>query len=144
MSKKLGLNDKTGIEIKILPEVSGVIPDPQRKLLNTKALLKSVLNRKLEKYYKEDREYDEDFKEEAIEEILTWLEYDEPLSRGEVVRRLEDMGINSELRLPGDREGLADIIKYTYINYGSWRLSDTINVTIGQGAGAYTPIQMAT
>lgn len=143
MSKKLGLNDKTGIEINIPAEVSGVIPDPQRKLLNTKALLKSVLNRKLEKYYKEDREYDEDFKEKAIEEILTWLEYDEPLSRGEVVRRLEDMGINSELRLPGDREGLADIIKYTYINYGSWRLSDTINVTIGQGAGAYTPIQMA-
>ena len=82
MSKKLGLNDKTGFEINIPAEVSGVIPDPQRKLLNTKALLKSVLNRKLEKYYKEDREYDEDFKEKAIEEILTWLEYDEPLSRG--------------------------------------------------------------
>ena len=41
VSKKLGLNDKTGIEINIPSEVSGGVPDPQRKIINTKYLLKS-------------------------------------------------------------------------------------------------------
>lgn len=143
VAKKLGLNDKTGIEINIPSEVSGGVPDPQRKVINTKALLKSYLSKNIDKYFKMDFDYDEKYKEEAIEEITSWIEYEDPLTRAEVIRRLDDLGIEPELRLPGEREGLADKIKYTYINFGSWNISDTLNVTIGQGVNAYTPIQMA-
>ena len=143
VSKKLGLNDKTGIEINIPSEVSGGVPDPQRKVINTKALLKSYLNRNIDKYFRENFEYDDKYKQETIEEITSWIEYEDPLTRGEVVRRLENFGLNPELKLPGERDGLADKIKYTYINFGSWNITDTLNVTIGQGANAYTPIQMA-
>ena len=148
ISKKLGLNDKSGIEINIPQEVSGGVPDPQRKLINTKALLKSYLRNNIDKYFKEDFDYDDEYKEETIDEIVDWLEFEEPLTRGQVVRRLDDLGINPELRLPREgggleREGLADKIKYTYINFANWNITDTLNVTIGQGANAYTPIQMA-
>lgn len=147
-SKKLGLNNKTGIEINIPTEVSGGVPDPQTKLINTKALLKSYLNRNIDKYFKVDFEYDDEYKEETIEKIIDWLEFEDPLTRGEVIRRLDDLGIDPELRLQREgggfeREGLADKIKYTYINFASWNITDTLNVTIGQGANAYTPIQMA-
>lgn len=147
MSKKLGLNDRTGIEINIPREVSGGVPDPQRKLINTKALLKSYLNNNIEDYFYDDFVYDDKYKVEVIEEIISWLEHENPLTRGQVVNRLEDLGINAELRLPKANgrldEGLADRIKYTYINFAGWNITDTLNVTIGQGANAYTPIQMA-
>lgn len=148
ISKKLGLNDRTGIEINIPSEVSGGVPDPQRKLINTKSLLKSYLNANIDKYFREDFEYDDEYKVEIIEEIIDWLEYENPLTRGEVVRRMEDLGLDPELRLPREgggfeKEGLADKIKYTYINFAGWNITDTLNVTIGQGANAYTPIQMA-
>lgn len=53
------------------------------------------------------------------------------------------MGIEPEKVLPGDREGLADKIKYTYLNFAGWNITDTLNVTIGQGQNAYTPVQIA-
>ncbi len=147
-SKKLGLNDKTGIEIDIPSEVAGGVPDPQRKLINTKALLKSYLKANIDQYFRDDFEYDDEYRLEAIEEIVDWLEFEDPLTRGEVVRRLDALGLDSEVRLakPGggfEKEGLADKIKYTYINFAGWNITDTLNVTIGQGANAYTPIQMA-
>lgn len=143
MSKKLGLNDKTGIEINIPSEVSGGVPDPQRKIITTKYLLKQMLQRSIEGYLMEDREFNDEDIQFAIEEIISWTELQETLSRAEVVRRLYDMGIEPEMRLSGEREGLADKIKYTYLNQAGWNISDTLNVTIGQGQSAYTPLQMA-
>lgn len=143
LSKQLGLNDKTGIEINIPSEVSGGVPDPQRKLLNTKYLLKSYLNKNIHLYFKEGFQLDEEYKKEVIEDIVSWIEYEDILSRNEVIRRLSEFGIEPEKRLPGEREGLADKIKYTYINHAGWDITDTLNVTIGQGQSAYTPIQMA-
>lgn len=143
MSKKLGLNDKTGIEINIPAEVSGGVPDPQRKVINTKASLKSYLNRNIDTYFKEDFEYDDEYRKETIDEIVSWIDLEEPLSREEVIRRLDALGLKAEEKLPNEREGLADRIKYTYINFAGWNITDTLNVTIGQGTNAYTPIQMA-
>lgn len=143
LSKQLGLNDKTGIEINIPREVSGGVPDPQRKIIMTKNSLKSYLRKNIENYINEEEILTEEEINEAIEEIVSWTEYEEPLTRGEVVRRLYSMGMDPEKILPGDREGLADRIKYTYLNFAGWNISDTLNVTIGQGQSAYTPIQMA-
>ena len=143
MSKKLGLNDKTGIEINIPSEVSGGVPDPQRKIITTKYLLKQMLQRSIEGYIMDGHELSEEDIQLAIDEIISWTELEETLSRAEVVRRLTGMGIEPEMRLAGEREGLADKIKYTYLNQAGWNISDTLNVTIGQGQSAYTPIQMA-
>src|SRR5690554_2050665 len=143
MSKKLGLNDKTGIEINIPSEVSGGVPDPQRKIITTKYLLKQMLQRSMEGYIMDGHEFSEEDIQLAIDEIISWTELEETLSRAEVVRRLTGMGIEPEMRLAGEREGLADKIKYTYLNQAGWNISDTLNVTIGQGQSAYTPIQMA-
>jgi penicillin-binding protein 2 len=143
LSKKLGLNDKTGIEINIPSEVSGGVPNPQRKIINTKYLLKQLLNKDIEKYVKDGISLSQEELQQAIEEIISWIELENNLTRNEVIRRLDSLGIDPERKLPGDREGLADKIKYTYLNHAGWNITDTLNVTIGQGQSSYTPIQMA-
>lgn len=143
MSKKLGLNDKTGIEINVPAEVSGGVPDPQKKIVTTKVLLRNMLKENLKKYVSEGNTLTDDQIEEAIQEIVSWTELDMPLTRGEVVRRLEAMGFDPEKKINSEREGLADKIKYTYLNQAGWTITDTLNVVIGQGQNAYTPIQMA-
>ena len=142
LSKQLGLNDKTGIEIGIPAEVSGGVPNPQKKIISTKYLLKQYLSRDIKKYFINKSIEDEEL-DIVIEDIISWTELEETLTRGEVIRRLTAHGIDPEMRLPGEREGLADKIKYTYINQAGWNITDTLNVTIGQGQSSYTPIQMA-
>lgn len=143
LSKQLGLNDKTGIEINVPAETSGGVPDPQRKIIITKTLLKNYLRKNIQNYIKENVVLDEYEIADMIEDIVSWTELEEPLTRGEVIRRLTSFGIDPEKRLAGEREGLADKIKYTYLNQAGWNISDTLNVTIGQGQSSYTPIQMA-
>lgn len=143
ISKELGLNDKTGIEINIPSEASGGVPNPQSKIMVTKALLKRYLNRNIRSYIKEGEKFTDEEIDEKIEEIISWTEAEEPLSRGEVIRRLDAMGLEPEKVLEGQKEGLADRIKYTYLNYAGWDITDTLNVTIGQGQNAYTPLQIA-
>lgn len=143
LSKQFGLNDKTGIEINIPAEVSGGVPDPQQKIITTKYILKKYLNNNIENYYKDGVSLEQEEKDLSIAEIVSWIELEELLTRNEVIRRLDALGIDPERRLPGEREGLADKIKYTYINQAGWNITDTLNVVIGQGENSYTPIQMA-
>ena len=143
ISKELGLNDKTGIEIDIPREESGGVPDPQRKVMISKGMLKRYLNNNIRSYIKEDVKLNDDEIREAVEEITSWIEKPEPMSRGEVIKQLDEMGFYPEKILPGDRSGLADKIKFDYINQASWNITDTLNITIGQGQNSYTPIQMA-
>lgn len=143
MSKQLGLNDKTGIEIDIPNEVAGGVPDPQRKMMITKSMLKRYLNNNIRSYIKEDVKLKDEEIAEKIDEIVSWIEEPELMTRNEVIRRLDEMGIYPEKVLPGDRNGLADKIKFDYINQASWNITDTLNVVIGQGQNSYTPIQMA-
>jgi penicillin-binding protein 2 len=143
LSKQVGLNDKTGIEINIPAEFSGGVPNPQQKIIITKNSLRTYLRNNIQKYFKEDVVLTEDEIAQTIEDIVNWTDLEEPLTRGEVIKRLDEFGIYPEKKLSGEREGLADRIKYTYLNQAGWNISDTINVTIGQGQSSYTPIQMA-
>ncbi len=53
-------------------------------------------------------------------------------------------GFYPEKVLPNEKSGLADKIKFDYINQASWNITDTLNITIGQGGqNSYTAIQMA-
>ncbi|NLL81493.1 MAG: penicillin-binding protein [Tissierellia bacterium] len=143
LSKQLGLNDKSGIEINVPSEFSGGVPDPQQKTITTKYLLRQFLIGNVEKYLKEEVSFDEETKSSTIDEIVSWSEYEEPITRNEVRRRLDKLGIDPDKKMPGERNSLTDKIKYTYLNQVGWNLSDTLNVTIGQGLNSYTPIQMA-
>ena len=143
ISKELGLNDKTGIEIDIPNEASGGVPNPENKVRTTKAILKNKLRGSIQNYIKEGEEFSEEEIEEKIEEIVSWTEMVEPLSRNEVIDRLDEMGIDPDKRVPGTNSGLADTIKYTYLDYAGWNITDTLDITIGQGYNAYTPIHMA-
>lgn len=146
MSKKLGLNDKTGIEINIPAESSGIIPNPKRKVANTKAILKSILNREIEKTFNKDYDYSEEDKEEAIEEIISWLDLEIPLSYGEVMNKLRDLKIDPEANIihaNSKEESIAGAITFTYVNFAGWNIQDTLGITIGEGQNGYTPMQMA-
>lgn len=143
MAKRFGLNDKTGVEINVPNEFSGGVPNPQKKLMNMRYYLRNYLNDNLANYVKEGVRYDEVFKNDSINEILSWLEEGPNMSRNRVIENLDKMGFDTEKRLKGKREGLADVIKYTYLNQAKWNLADTLYVTIGQGESAYTPIQMS-
>ena len=143
ISKEFGLNDKTGIEIDIPNESSGGVPDPERKITITKNILKNFLEQNLKKYTKEDEKLSNADIKKNIEEIISWTDLEIPLSRGEVYRRLEKMGIDPDKKINNDTESLTDKIKYTYLSQAGWTAADTLNVSIGQGENSYTPIQMA-
>ena len=146
MSKKFGLNDKTGIEINIPSESSGSVPSPDIKLSNKKAVLRNTLNREIEKTFVKGYEYTDEDKSQTIEEIVSWLGLDEKLSYLEVIKRLKDLNIDPEAKIihAGNiEESIAGAIKFTNIDYASWGIADTLGITIGEGQIAYTPIQMA-
>lgn len=139
MSEKFGLGEKTGIEINVPAESKGGVPNPDKKLAVTQGMLRGYLNSNIDKFFKKN--INSKKREEIIDEILSWLEEDEIKSRNEVAEALEKLGIDSE-KVVG-RESLTDTIKYSYLNQAKWNITDTLNVTIGQGLNAYTPIQMA-
>ena len=141
IASDFGLNDKTGIEI--LGERAYGVPDTNSKTNNTKIGLRRFLNSNLREYKIEDIEIEEKDVKKAIDEIVSWAELEQPLSKREVIRRLSKLGFDGERKLEGNREDLADIIKYTYLNQSGWKQADTLNISIGQGQNAYTPIQMA-
>ncbi len=143
MSKELGMGGQTGIEINIPNESPGGMPDPENKIASTKALLRRYLNQNIKKYVKKDVKMTDKDIEEIIDEIISWADMEEPLSRGEVYNRLDKFGFDPEKKLEGEKQGLVDIIKYDHLNQAGWSIADTLNVTIGQGENAYTPIQMA-
>lgn len=140
-AKKLGLDEKTGIEIP--GERTIPVPDIESKTKNIKALLKRFLKTDIDKYVLEGQTLDEKAVNAAIEEIMTWVGLEDTLSKREVINRLKPLGLDGEKKLEGKREDLADIIKFTYLNSSGWGTGDSLNVSIGQGENAYTPIQMA-
>lgn len=141
VAKEFGLDDKTGIEI--AGERAVGVPDTNSKTYSIKVGLRRFLNSNIRDFIKEDVILDEKEVIKAIDEIVSWAEFEEPLSKREVVRRLDNLNIDGEKKLEDSREDLADVIKYTYLNQSGWKQADTLNISIGQGENAYTPIQMA-
>ncbi|NBG88952.1 penicillin-binding transpeptidase domain-containing protein [Isachenkonia alkalipeptolytica] len=143
-SKELGLNDASGIEIKVPSEESGNIPSEEMKTLGIERSLRWKLSNdlRLEHLDPEVVDLTEDPREDIIDEIISWT--DENPSRGELYNRLLEVGIEREYidRIDGDA-GWVDIIKYSYFNQAYWTKMDELNLSIGQGEHQYTPIQMA-
>lgn len=142
-TKDFGLNQATGIEIRVPEEAAGAIPDPVAKVATIRALMRSYLEEHLRDFEKPDVKKTNAVREEDVDAILNWLNEPQIITRAEVSRRLDELGYIAETPLEGQTNPLTDVLKFTYINQASWDITDTLNVVIGQGQNAYTPIQMA-
>jgi len=140
-ASNFGLNDKTGVEIP--GEKSGGVPDPNVKVNNTKRSLRTYLNKNIKNFIMENEKLTNKEIEKAKDEIVSWVGQEETLTRNEVIRRLNSLKIDGERKVEGQKVNMVDMIKYTYLNQSGWQQGDTLNISIGQGQNAYTPIQMA-
>lgn len=141
-AKKLGLDSKTGIEIDIPQEYSGGVPSIEGKKINIRVYLRLFLESNLERYLEDGYRIDESMKNEIVEEIVSWIDRDELMTRGEVYEGLKALRLNPD-KTNDYKVPLVDIIKYSYINQSVWNAGDNLNISIGQGNNAYTPLQMA-
>lgn len=132
--KMFGLGEKTGLEI---AEIAAGAPDPNKKSKTMLGYLKRRLYNISEDYLPEDIVNDEVKLKDCIDEILSWAE--ENPSRGTILSRLRKMGIEEESKV----NDLADIIKFDYFMQMDFKEGDAFNLAIGQGAHAYTPVQIA-
>ncbi|WP_425446580.1 penicillin-binding transpeptidase domain-containing protein [Dethiothermospora halolimnae] len=141
LSKKFGLDEITGIEVP--GEGIRGVPNPETKIRISKRRLKGYLKENLQYYIKENIDMDDKELNKKIEEITSWVGLNTTLSRAEVIKGLDELGFDGLRKLEGKNTPLVDVIKYTYLNYSGWKQGDTLNVSIGQGQNAYTPLQMA-
>jgi len=135
ISKEFGLDKGSGIEIS---EVVKGVPDLEKKKNLVKYYLRKKLEVVLSKYFDENVISDSDKLKNIINEIISWS--DENPSRGIIIKRLEKLGAMGDFYKISE---IADIIKYDYFNLMQWYEGDTLNLSIGQGAHQYTPVQIA-
>lgn len=142
MAEKFGLDSKTGIEIDIPQETYGGVPSIEGKKINIRVYLRMFLESNIERYLEDGYKIDAGMKNEIVEEIVSWIDRDEPLTRGEVYDGLKALRLNPE-KVNDYNVPLVDIIKYSYVNQAVWNVGDNLNISIGQGNNAYTTMQMA-
>ena len=142
MASKFGLNSKTGIEIDIPQEASGGVPSIEGKKSGIRVYLRLFLESNLERYLEDGFVIDASMKNEIVEEIVSWIDREEAMTRGEVYEGLKALNLNPD-KTNDNYVPLVDIIKYTYINQATWTVGDNLNISIGQGNNAYTTLQMA-
>jgi len=132
-AQQYGLGHPTGIEI---PETVVPVPSQERKLAQIKAMLKNVLIGRAEMYFEQSIIDDKEKLNENIATIVDWTDENPP--RSEIIKRLGGLGIKPDLV-----ETVADLCKFTYFNQAALTTGDELNIAIGQGENAYTPLQMA-
>ncbi len=132
-AKEYGLGLPTGIEIS---ETVMPAPSEERKIAQVKGLLRNALIGRAEKYFTPEVVSNKDTLEKQISTIVGWAE--ENPSRTDLIERMNTVGIKEELA-----EEVADYCKFTFFNQARWSLGDELNISIGQGENAYTPLQMA-
>ncbi|MDR2355707.1 MAG: hypothetical protein LBE16_05885 [Clostridiales Family XIII bacterium] len=132
-AEQFGLGQYTGIE---LSETAAGVPNAAKKMEMTKSLLKRHLYDNAEEYFTREFLNDAALLGGSIEEIVSWTE--ENPKRSEIITRMRNMGIEED-RI----SRVADTCKSTYFNFAQWTTGDELNISIGQGENAYTPLQMA-
>ena len=141
-AEKLGLDKPTGIEINIPKEATGNIPSINKKIEVTRLMLKNYLEKELPLHLKNDVKKSKSEFENDVVDIVNFTDDPESWTRKKILDFLDERGYDPEHILEGQRAGLADTIKYTYLNQAVWDITDMLNIVIGQGQNSYTPIQM--
>src|SRR5699024_9243122 len=141
-AKKLGLDSKTGIEINIPSEATGNIPSVDKKLEIIKVMMRKYLEENLKVFIKEGVTKSKTQLEEDTDILVNLADENATISRSDLLDMLDEMGYNAEKIPEGDRAGLADTLKYTYLNQATCDITDMLNIVIGQGQNSYTPLQM--
>lgn len=141
-AEKLGLDKPTGIEVNIPRETTGNIPSIGKKIEITKMMLQNYLENKLPVYLKDGVKKSRSEFESDVLEIVKMTSNPSEWTRKNIIEFLDEKGYEAEITKGKDRAGLADTIKYTYLNQAEWDITDMLNIVIGQGQNAYTPIQM--
>lgn len=143
ITKKLGLQNPTGIEINYPSESGGTSPSIEGKRNIVRIQLRYYLENNLQKYSKNNVKINDVKLKHDINTIVSWVDKGADNSRDDIIKNLESMGYEAEKIIEGQNDNLADRIKYTYLNLAVWTTSDSLNMVIGQGQNSYTPIQMA-
>lgn len=141
-AEKLGLDQPTGIEVNIPKETTGNIPSIGKKVEITKTMLQNYLEDRLPVYLKDGVKKSKSEFENDVLEIVNMTSSPSKWTRSKIIDFLDEKGYNAEQSLGEDRAGLADTIKFTYLNQAEWDITDMLNIVIGQGQNSYTPIQM--
>ncbi|WP_100065087.1 penicillin-binding transpeptidase domain-containing protein [Miniphocaeibacter massiliensis] len=140
-AKSLGLGEKTGIDINMPAESLGTLPDRKVKLGTYKNLYVKYLQENA-KYFLKDSDTSEEELNEKITEMSNWI--DEPsISDSEIKKRLEELGFDPDRKKENEKDSFSYQVKYNFLDQSKWLQGDSLNVVIGQGQNAYTPIQMA-
>lgn len=134
MAQKLGLGEKTGIEIE---ESAGLLPSEALKISSNKASLENLLYADAETYFKKSAIKDRKNFKKNIEKIINWSF--KGLTLNELIGKLKKEDFIKKDKL----QELAEMCRYTYYDSSKWTIGDTFNISIGQGDNAYTPVQMA-
>lgn len=141
-AEKLGLDQKTGIEINIPNETVGNIPSIGKKVEVTKTMLRKYLENNLTVFIKDGVKKTRDEFKKDIEDIVSFADDPEGWTRDKIIETLDEKGYEPIGIYDGQIAGLADTIKFTFLNQANWDITDMLNIVIGQGQNAYTPIQM--
>lgn len=131
MARKFGLDEKTGIQIE---EFRGRVPNEAVLLEERKNSLYYDINNKMKDYFV-DISSSNSMYDERIKKIVSWTEENPP--RRELINRMKDLNVKPELVEP-----ITDYVKFSYYQKATWNRGDVFNLAIGQGAHAYTPIQV--
>ncbi len=132
-AEQYGLGQKTGIEI---AETVVAVPSEERKMSAMKTYLRNVLIGRAEIYFKDEVIQNKELLMNQIDTIVGWTE--ENPSRSTILGRLAKLGIRDDMI-----ETVCDLCKFSYFNQAAWTLGDELNISIGQGENAYTPLQIA-
>ena len=141
-AEKLGLDQTTGIEINIPQEANGNIPSIGKKIEVTKSILRKYLENNLATFIKDGVKKPKDEFKKDIEDIVYFADDPDAWTRDKIIEFLDERGYEAEGIYDGQIAGLADTIKFTYLNQANWDITDMLNIVIGQGQNSYTPLQM--
>ena len=141
-AEKLGLDQTTGIEINIPQEANGNIPSIGKKIEVTKSILRKYLENNLATFIKDGVKKPKDEFKKDIEDIVYFADDPDAWTRDKIIEFLDERGYEAEGIYDGQIAGLADTIKFTYLNQANWDITDMLMIVIGQGQNSYTPLQM--
>lgn len=132
-AKLYGLGEETGIE---LTESTTTAPSAEMKMKNTEGAVENLLWTKSSLYFTKKARADEETLGGYIKTIAGWCEENPSLE--ELIDRLPEYGVKKNKAVT-----VAETIKFSYFEQAGWTEGDALNISIGQGENAYTPLQLA-